>query len=64
MNLMDGLHEELARARKLLSCYEGIPTGTFGYITTKQAINQAEQSIQSGDVTEMLVAYKVLKNLK
>lgn len=64
MNLVDGLNEELERARELLEVYEGIPTGGFGAAVIRQAIKHAETSMQLGDTVEMLKAYGELKKLE
>lgn len=64
MNLIDGLNEELERARELLKVYEGIPTGGFGAVVIRQTIKHAERSMQLGDTVEMLKAYGELKKLE
>lgn len=64
MNLVDGFEQELERARELLIVYQGIPTGMFGVIMIKKAIERAETSMLTGDAVEMLGAYKELKALE
>ena len=64
MNLVDGFKQELERARELLIAYESIPTGIFGAVVVKDAIDKAETSMLTGDVVEMIHAYNVLKALK
>ena len=64
MNLVDGFKQELERARELLIVYQGIPTGQFGAIVVKEAIDKAETSMLTGDVVEMISAYKELKALE
>lgn len=64
MNLIEGLHEQMDRARELRKVYEGIPMGFVGASFIDQDIRQAEQSIANGDVVEMLAAYKALEALE
>ena len=66
MNLVQGMLEELARARELLSNYEDLPpqSGWFGAAIVKQAIGHAESSMTDGDLPEMLSAYEELKGLE
>ena len=52
------------RARELLEVYEGIPTGGFGAMMIRQAIEHAERNMQLGDTVEMLKAYGELKKLE
>lgn len=64
MNLIDGLHEQIDRARELRKVYEDIPTGHFGTVVIDLCIKQAERSIASGDVADMMTAYKGLEDLE
>ena len=64
MNLIDGLNEQLTRARELLKLYEGIPTGGFGAMMIRQAIEHAESSMRDGDTVQMIFAYKALEKLE
>lgn len=64
MNLIDGINEELERAKKLLKCYESIHTGAFGAVVIRQTIKHAERSMQNGDTVEMVKAYKALQKLE
>jgi hypothetical protein len=64
MNLVDGFKQELERARELLIVYQGTPTGQFGAMMIKQAIERAETSILTGDVVEMIRSYNELKALE
>jgi len=64
MNLIDGLHEQMDRARELRKAYENIPAGLFGTVIIDLTIKQAERSIASGDVAEMMTAYDALKALE
>ncbi len=64
MNLIDGIHTELERARQLLEAYQAIPTGIFGEAMIKMTIDQAEMSMKSDNISEMVIAYERLKNLK
>lgn len=64
MNLVDGLNQELERARELLDVYEGIPSGGFGAMVIRETIEHAEKSMQLGDTVEMLKAYGSLQKLE
>ena len=64
MNLIEGLHKQMSRARELRKMYDGIPMGFIGASIIDQDIKQAEQSIEHGDVVEMLAAYKSLEALE
>jgi hypothetical protein len=64
MNLVDGFKQELERARELLIVYQGIPTGQFGAIMIKEAIDRAEASVLTGDVVDMIRSYNELKALE
>ena len=64
MNLVDGLHEQMDRARELRKRYENITTGHFGTVIIDLTIKQAERSIASGDVAEMMTAYSALEALE
>ena len=64
MNIADGFKQELERARELLIVYQSIPTGQFGAIMIKKAIDRAETSMLTGDVVEMVQSYNELKALE
>ena len=64
MNLIDGLNEELERARELLEVYKSIPTGGFGAMVIREKIKHAEMSMQLGDTVGMLRAYGELQKLE
>lgn len=62
-NLMDGLFEEMNRCRELAKVYESIgPAGAFGRAMILQDISRAEKAIASGDVVQMVEAYKALES--
>lgn len=63
MNLIEGINEQLTRARELLKLYEGIPIGGFG-AAIRQAIKDAENSMANGDAVGMIRAYKAPEALK
>ncbi len=63
-NLIQGTIRELNRARELLAAYAQIPTGSFGEAQVRQAIIRAEAAMGSGDVVELVRAYKLLTELK
>ncbi len=60
-NLIEGLNTELARNRELLKTYESIPTGGIGAAVIEMVIRDAESAMASGDIVEMVEAYKKLK---
>ena len=64
MNLIEGLHEQMGRARELRKVYAGIPTGSFGVAVIDATIKRAERSIALGDVVEMLATYGALEALE
>jgi len=66
MDLIEGLYEQMDRARRLKDAYDDLPSGAgaVGSCFISGAIKNAEQSIKSGDVIEMLAAYGVLKELE
>ena len=64
MNLIEGLDEQMDRARELRKVYENIPAGHFGTVVIDLTIKQAERSIASGDVADMMTAYKGLEELE
>lgn len=64
MNLIEGLHKQMDRARELRKVYEGIPTGFIGVSVIDLKVKQAEHSIESGDPVEMLAAYGELEALE
>jgi len=64
MNLVQGMLEELARARELLKVYEDIPTGAFGAAVIRAAIKDAEQSMAVQDLPDMIRAFKALEKLE
>jgi hypothetical protein len=62
VNLIEGIQAEQARVRELLTLYETIgPSGMFGAMMLKQAIQHGDKSIASGDVVAMLAAHVELK---
>ena len=62
MNLIEGIQTEQTRVRELLKQYEAIgPTGAFGAMMLKQALQHGDKSIASGDVVDMLAAHAELK---
>lgn len=63
-NLIEGIQKEQARCRELLKQYEAIPirSGFFGITVIGASLERADKAIASGDVVEMLAAYKDLKD--
>lgn len=61
-SLATELPEEIDRNRKLLELYKGIgPAGAFGAAFIDQDIKAGVNALASGDVIQMLQAYKKLK---
>jgi hypothetical protein len=63
-NLMDGIFEQMNRAREIKKMYDEIPQGRFGSIMIQQAIDRAEKSIKDNDVIQMLSAFKELQEIE
>ena len=64
MNIIEGIHLEMKRCRKLIGIYHTIPAGAFGAAMIEQDIIAAENAIASGDTVEMIRCYKTLKECK
>lgn len=64
MNLIEGLHKEMNRARGLRAAYDEIEGGGFASAAIRGTIQRAERSIEDGDAVEMLAAYKALEALE
>lgn len=64
VNLMEGLINEMNRAREVKAMYDEIPQGKFGSIMIQQSIKAAEKSISDNDVIAMLKAYNDLKEIE
>ena len=64
MNAIEGLQQELERNKELLKQYEELPiqSGFFGVAVLKEKIKRGEKAMVSGDVVEMLSAYRQLKD--
>lgn len=61
-NLMDGLFRQMNRCRELVKEYEKIgPVGVFGKTMIQRDIEAAEKAIASGDIVQMIDAYKALE---
>lgn len=63
-NLMDGLFEQMNRAREIKKMYDEIPQGKFGAMMIQQSIQRAEAAIKDNDVIEMLAAYTELTEIE
>ena len=65
VNLIEGLHKEMDRARQMIKNAESIGVaGTFYISICNLAIKKAEYAIESGDTVQMMNAYKELESLK
>ena len=67
--LMDSLGTELpkeqARVRVVLGHYKEIgPAGLFGAAMIEQTLKKADQAIISGDLAQMITAFKELKEIE
>ena len=61
-NLVEGMIEQMNRCRELVKQYEEIgPAGAFAKLAIEQDIKNAEAALGSGDVVEIIVAYKALE---
>lgn len=63
--LADALPKEMVRVREILGYYKEIgPAGMFGAAFIEQDLRAADKAVMSGDVVEMLKAYKKLKEIE
>jgi hypothetical protein len=63
-SLAEALPKEQARVRKIFGYYKEIPQGAFGAAMIEAALRRADQAVMSGDVVEMVVSYRELKEIK
>lgn len=63
ITLGEGLPQEQARVRGLITTYRALPggVGLIGALLMEQALQRADQAVMSGDVIEMLRSYEELK---
>ena len=59
--LGDALPIEQQRVRELLEIYASIPSGAFAASMMRKSLARAERASASGDVVEMLAAYRELQ---
>lgn len=60
--LGDALPREQARVRELLIAYREIGApGVFGAAIIEQVLKRADKAVISGDLVDMIAAYKELK---
>jgi len=63
--LADALPKEMARVRTVLGYYKEIgPVGMFGALIIEQSLQRADKAVASGDVAQMIAAYKDLKEIR
>jgi len=63
-SLGEALPREQARVREVQSHYKEIgPAGMFGYTMIEQSLQKADRAVMSGDVVEMMAAYKELQEI-
>ena len=56
---------ELERCRELSKAYAEIgPAGAFGKMMIDQAIQRTENALDSGDLTDLIIAYRELITLE
>ena len=62
-NLIEGLLDEMNRAREMITEYQSLPknAGAFTCMMIQKDISRAEKAIVSGDTIQMIACYKVLK---
>ena len=62
--LGDDFVKEQARVREVLGYYKEIgPAGAFGAAMIEQSLQKADKASISGDIVEMLAAYKDLREI-
>lgn len=66
MNLVEGILAQMNRVRELAAQYDALPggAGRFGAFLMRHEIQQAERALGSGDVVEMMRAYKALEEFE
>ncbi|MGE0334463.1 MAG: hypothetical protein AB7Q76_04170 [Gammaproteobacteria bacterium] len=63
--LGDAFPREQARVRRVLETYREIgPVGAFGAMMIEQALQRADKAVISGDLAELIAAYKELQSIK
>lgn len=63
--LGDAFPKEQARVREVLDIYKEIgPPGAFGAMMIEQTLRRADQALISGDLIEMIAAYKEMQEVK
>jgi len=62
-NLMEGLLEEMNRAREMMAEYQSLPknAGMFTSVMIQRDITRAENAIANGDTIQMIASLKLLK---
>ena len=64
-SLAEELPKEQARVREMLGYYKEIgPIGAFGATMIELSLQKADRAIISGDITQMITAYKELQEIK
>ena len=62
--LGDDLPNEQKRVREVLGYYKDIgPAGAFGAAMIEQSLQNADIAVMSGDIVEMIAAYKDLQEI-
>lgn len=62
-NIIEGVQRQCNRVRDLIPQYESLPNGagSIAVALMRASIQLAEQAIASGDVTQMIGAYRDLE---
>jgi len=64
-SLAEALPKEQKRVRKILGYYKEVgPAGMFGAAMIEQSLQRADKAVMSGDVVEMIAAYKELQEVE
>ncbi|TAM15924.1 MAG: hypothetical protein EPN65_16550 [Pandoraea sp.] len=64
-SLADALPDEIARVTEVLGHYIEIgPAGMFGAAIIRLALDKATRALASGDVVEMISAYRELQEIE
>ena len=64
MNLIEGIQNRCNRGRELIKVYDTMPMGWVEVGWIKTNIKEGEDSIASGDIVKMLLAFKGLESCK
>jgi hypothetical protein len=60
-NIIEGIHEQCDRVRKIIAIYDTVPMGHIAATMMRESIKQAEDAISSGDTIKMISTFKNLQ---